>query len=231
MSEFNYPTMATVEDVEEAISSAIEAAKTMKIRVQYGAIGCMILAGKQGATEDGTPYQKKAIDLANYLVEQLGNGIHGAGLVKFLIYKCGFEMNEASKKDGFIKVKGEEWIRENLEAAKDVAWYSYAPSTPFKGFDMMDAFTKFIKDCDNAIKTADADEDKAATIDVDRDMVAVFHALKNGTAVKAEHALAVVEKLVPVDTVVTHDEAHKIDEQSEEDLSDELGKQPIAAAG
>lgn len=225
MPEFNYPTMTSVEQVEEVVSSAIESAKTMKLRVQYAAIGCMILAGKQGVDEDGVPYAKRAIDIANYLVEQLGNGIRGDGLVKFMVYKCGFEVNEAAKKDGFIKVKSEEWIRANLEDAKSTAWESYAPSRPFQGFDMMEAFSKFIKDCDNAIKTAEADEEKAAKIEVDRDMVAVFHALKNGTPVKAEHALAVVEKLVPRDEIVTHEEHHK---KSEDDLSEELGKQPMA---
>lgn len=197
MSDFRYPVMNNVEDVKHSIGLAIEAAKTMKKRVQYGAIGCMILAGKQGE-EDGKPYQQHAIELANHLVEQLGNGIRGDGLVKFMVYKCGFVVNEADKKAGFIKVKGEEWIRENLEAAKETPWDTYAPSSPFKGFSMMEAFNKFVKDCDNAVKTAEADETKAKKIEVDRDMLEVMHSLLNGTPVKAEHALQLVERLVPV---------------------------------
>ena len=74
---FRYPAMNTVADVEKVIGSAIDAAKTMKKKIQYAAIGCMILAGKEGNAEDGVAFAKHAVDQANYLVLQLGNGIKG----------------------------------------------------------------------------------------------------------------------------------------------------------
>jgi len=196
--KFKYPAMATVADIDKAISGAIQAAKTMKAKVQYGAIGCMILGAMEGNDEEsGLPYPVLAIQKANYLVEQVGAGVKGEGLVKFLVYMCGFKVNPASKKDGFIRTSSPEWIRENLEAAKSKPWYDYAPPNPFKGFNFAEELSALMKKADNAVLAAETDEKKAEKIMVDRDMLDVLHHLISGTPIKQEHALQLVTRLIP----------------------------------
>ena len=206
---FRYPEMNTLADVEKVIGGAIEAAKTMKKRVQYAAIGCMILAGKDGKDEEGIEWAEHAVVKANYLVDQLGNGIKGEGLVKFMVYMGGFVVNPADKKSGFIKVKTSDWIRENLEAAKEKAWYDYAPAAPYTGFNLAEQLRILVKKADNAVQIASGDDKKAEKVEVDRDMLDIMSALLNGTPVKAEHALRLVERLIPDNTDVTHDKVIK----------------------
>ena len=197
---FRYPAMNTVADVEKVIGSAIDAAKTMKKKIQYAAIGCMILAGKEGNADDGVAFAKHAVDQANYLVLQLGNGIKGEGLVKYFVFMCGFKVS-ADKKDGFINVASEEWIRANLEKAKEVAWYQYAPASPFKGFDLEQKLGQLLREADNAVKIADGDDKvKAEKVHVDRDMLDTIHALVSGKPVTSEHALKLVTRLIPEET-------------------------------
>lgn len=223
---FRYPEMNTLADVEKVIGGAIEAAKTMKKRIQYAAIGCMILAGKDGKDEEGIEWAEHAVVHANYLVEQLGNGIKGEGLVKFMVYMGGFIVNPADKKSGFIKVKGSEWIRENLEAAKGKAWYDYAPATPYTGFNLAEQLRVLVKKADNAVQIAAGDEAKAKVVSVDRDMLDVMQALLNGTPVKAEHALRLVERLIPDNAEVTHDTVVK----DGVDITEQV-EQPLEATG
>lgn len=187
---FKYPKMDTVEQLDKAITGAIESAKTMKLRVQYAAIGCMIMAGKEGQAE-------LAIEKANYLVDQLGNGIRGDGLVKFMVYMCGFVINPAVKKDGFIKVKSEEWIRKNLEAAKEKAWEDYAPSAPYSGFDLDEQLQVLVTKADNALKIADGDEKKAEKVNVDREMLEIMVGLLRGTPITSDKALKLVKRMIP----------------------------------
>ena len=197
--QFRYPAMTTLSELDTAIAGAIDAAKTMKKKVQYAAIGCMILAGRAGKDEDsGKDYAELACDKANYLVEQVGAGVKGEGLVKFLVYMCGFKVNEAAKKEGFVDVAGESWIRAHLEDAKAKAWFDYAPATPFKGFNLMEELNRVMKQADQAVKLADGDEAKAELIEVDRDMLEIVHSLLGGTPVKHEHALRLVDRLIPV---------------------------------
>lgn len=192
-----YPTMSTLAEVEGVIAGAIAAAKTMKQKVQYAAIGIMILAAKEGKTGDGMPFAEKAIELANYLVEQVGAGIKGEGLVKFLVYKCGFKVNEAAKKEGFIEVRGSDWIKEHLEAAKDVPWWTYAPAMPFAGFNLFEDMKKSIKRAENAIKQAGDDKEKLKLLEVDGDMLETLRALVGGKAVTSDNALRLVTRLIP----------------------------------
>lgn len=204
MSELTlrYPAVATLEDVDKSIEGAIDAAKTMKRKVQYAAISCMILAAWPGKDEEsGKDFAELAIDRANYLVEQVGAGVKGEGLVKFLVYKCGFKINEATKKDGFFDVANEEWIKANLETAKETMWWSYAPATPFKGFEFEKELQKLLERADTMVKAADTDPEKAKVIEVDRDMLEVLHSLMNGRPVSHKHALQLVERLVPDNTV------------------------------
>ncbi len=211
---FRYPVMNTVGDVEKVIGGAIDAAKTMKKKVQYAAIGCMILAGKPGKADDGKEFVEHAIIQANFLVEQLGNGIKGEGLVKYLVQMCGFVVSTDAK-DGFVNVKDEAWIRANLEKAKEVAWYKFAPATPFKGFDMAVKLGQLLNEADKAVKLADTDTEKAKEIKVDRDMLDILHSLVSGSPVTAEHALRLVERLIP--------------EQSEDAANDVV--EPLVANG
>jgi len=226
-NDFRYPAMATAADVDKVISGAIDAAKTMKKKVQYAAIGCMILAGKEGKDADGVEYAELAVIKANYLVEQLGNGVKGEGLVKFMVYMCGFEVNVAVKKDGFIRTKGVEWIKANLEAAKEKAWYDYAPAAPYKGFDLEQQLANLLRMADNAVKIAEGDEAKAKQVTVDRDMLDVLHALVGGKPVVAQHALRLVEKLIPDNTVVSND---KVTDNKGEAIDLDTAE-PLADAG
>ena len=197
--QFRYPSMSTVAELDNAIAGAIDAAKTMKKKVQYAAIGCMILAGKSGTDEEsGKDNAELACEKANYLVEQVGAGVKGEGLVKFLVYMCGFKINEAAKKEGFVDVANEDWIRAHLEDAKAKAWYDYAPATPFKGFNLMEELNRVLKQADNATKLAEGDEAKAELVEIDRDMLEVIHSLLGGTPVKHDHALRLVDRLIPV---------------------------------
>jgi len=186
--KFIYPAMDTVEKLDKVIEGAIEAAKTMKKKVQYAAIGCMILSASDSDA---------AIDKANYLVEQLGNGIKGEGLVKFMVYECGFEINEAARDEGFVRTKGAEFVKAKLEQAKAKAWFDYAPATPFKGFNLSEELGKLLARADTMLETADKDEDKAEKIAVDRDMLETLNCLIGGKPVMHKNALQLVEKLIP----------------------------------
>jgi hypothetical protein len=160
----------------------------MKKKVQYAAIGCMILAAKDSDL---------AIEKANYLVEQLGSGVKGEGLVKFFVYKCGFEINEAMREEGFTRTKSEEWIRKNLDDAKATPWFDYAPATPFKGFNLSEELAKLLARADKMRETAEKDADKAEQIAVDVDMLETLNCLIGGKPVKHANALHLVEKLIP----------------------------------
>ncbi len=200
--KLRYPALKTVEDIDTAIAGAITAAKTMKLKVQYGAIGCMILAAMDGKDkESGKDFADLACERANYLVNQVGAGVHGAGLVKFLVYRCGFKVNEADKKAGFIDVAKAEWIRKGLEAAKTTVWWSYSPAMPFKGFDLAQELDKVLTRADNAAKIAEGDKAKAKMVDIDRDMLETFQCILTGKPVHSKHALKLVESLIPVEEV------------------------------
>lgn len=203
MSTLRYPQVNTLADVEKLIAGAIDSASTMKRKVQFAAVSIMILAGKEGADDEGITWQEHAIKQANYLVEQLGNGIRGDGLVKFFVYKCGFSVNQALKKEGFINVKGPDWIRDNLEEAKATMWYSFAPANPYKGFDLNEKLNQILKEARNAQKIASADEEKAKLIHADADMIDVLSSLLSGSPVKAAPALKLIERLIPEHVTVT----------------------------
>lgn len=195
---FRYPAVTNLSEVDKAIEGAIEAAKTMKRKVQYGAVACMIMAAWEGKdAESGKDFAELAIDRANYLVEQVGAGVKGEGLVKFLVYKCGFKINEATRKDGFYDVANPEWIADHLESAKETEWWSYAPATPFKGFEFEKELAKLLDRADNMVKAADTDPEKAKVIEVDRDMLEVLHSLMSGKPVTHSHALQLITRLVP----------------------------------
>ncbi|MGD9382266.1 MAG: hypothetical protein PVI03_07465 [Candidatus Thorarchaeota archaeon] len=196
-----YPAVATADDVDKLIGGAIDAAKTMKRKVQYAAVGIMIMAAWEGRDEEtGTEFAELAIEKANYLVEQVGAGVKGEGLVKFFVYRCGFKINEAAKKDGFYDVANPEWIANNLEAAKATQWWDYAPATPFKGFEFEKELSKLLERADNMAKAAETDPEKAKLISIDRDMLEVMHSLMAGKPVQHEHALQLVTRLVPQST-------------------------------
>jgi len=197
--KLRYPALKTVEDIDTAIAGAITAAKTMKLKIQYGAIGCMIMAAMPGKDESGKDFADLACERANYLVNQVGAGVHGAGLVKFLVYRCGFKVNEADKKAGFVDVAKAEWIRKSLEEAKTTIWWSYSPDMPFKGFDLAQELDKVLKRADNAVKIAEGDKAKAKKVDIDRDMLETFQCILTGKPVHSKHALKLVEKLMPIE--------------------------------
>lgn len=188
--------------VEEILGKAIESAKTMKRRIQYGSIACMIVAAWQGKCEQegaykGMDWAEVACIKANYLVNEVGSGVHGAALVKYLVFQCGFKINEAAKKEGFVDVANKAWICEHLEAAKAKPWFDYKAPNPFKGFDMMEDLRKLINKSDTMAATADADKKKAKTIEVDRDMLEVLHSLIAGKPVTHKNALQLIQKLTP----------------------------------
>lgn len=186
--KLRYAKVDTLEDAVVLVNKAIAAANTMKQKVQYAAIALMVVSVKDA---------EGSIKAANDLVHGLGQGVKAEGLVKFMVDKCGFRVG-ADKKDGFISVKSEQWIRDNLEAAKAVGWWTYAPATPFKGFVLNDELNKIIKRAKAAVETAQKDETKAAQIEVDLDMIETLQALIGGNPVQAEGAIHLIERIIPV---------------------------------
>ena len=183
-----YPAMDTPEKLDKVIAGAIEAAKTMKKKVQYAAIGCMILSAKDSDL---------AIEKANYLVDQLGAGVKGEGLVKYMVQVCGFEINEAARDEGFTRTKGEDFVRSQLEKAKAKPWWDFAPATPFKGFNLLEEINRVLDRAEKMREMAEKDETKAEQISVDVDMLETMSALLGGKPVKHKNALQLVEKLIP----------------------------------
>lgn len=197
MSEvkLRYQTFKTMEEVETAVLKGIESATTMRQRVQYAAVALMI--GSTFKDEKGCEktHAERAVELANHLVNELGQGVKAEGLVKFMVDKGGFRLNAEGK--AFESVKNEQWIRENLEQAKTTPWWSYAPATPFKGFVLNDELRGIIKRAKKAVDQAAKSEEKAAKIDVDVEMIGVLEALLGGNPVQTEGAVHLIERIIP----------------------------------
>ncbi len=184
--KLRYFAVETIADVESLVLKAVEAANTMKQRVQYAAVALMI-----GSTIDAD----KAVELANKLAHELGHGVKAEGLVKFMVQKGGFRLDADGK--SFESVKGEQWIRDNLQSAKDTPWWTFAPATPFKGFVLNEELKSIIKRAKAAVETAAKDETKAAKIDVDVNMIETLQALIGGNPVQAEGAIHLIERIIP----------------------------------
>lgn len=196
--KLRYAAVENMEAVEAAVLKGIESAKTMKQRVQYAAVALMI-----GSTFDA----ERALVLANTLANELGAGVKAEGLVKFMVDKAGFRLDAEGK--AFESVKGEQWIRDNLEAAKATPWWTYAPATPFKGFQLNEELRNIIKKAKSAITTAEKDEKKAAKISVDVEMIRVLEALVGGNPVATEGAVHLIERIIPHEHVEGEHEAPK----------------------
>ena len=193
--KLRYQAFKSFDEVESAVLKGIESASTMRARVQYAAIALMI--GSTFEDEDGAEktHAQKAVELAQTLVTQLGQGVKAEGLVKYLRDHCGFRLDAEGKQ--FVSVKNAEWIRANLEAAKAVHWWKYAPATPFKGFVLSEELRGIIKKAKRAMDEATKDEAKAAKISVDTDMITVLEALLGGNPVPTEGAVHLIEKITP----------------------------------
>lgn len=203
MSEIKlrYATFKTFEEVEAAVLKGIESANTMRQRVQYAAIALMVGSTFEDEAKAEKTHAEMAVELANKLVTELGKGVKAEGLVKFLVDKGGFRLNAEGK--ALESIKNAEWIRANLQAAKDTPWWTYAPATPFQGFQLNDELRKIIKRAKSAVDTARKDESKAAKISVDENMITVLEALVGGNPVPTEGAVHLIERIIP------HDEAHE----------------------
>jgi len=195
--KMRYPVLKTVTDIDKAIEVAVTAAKTMKQKVQYAAIGCMILSALPDVKGAKQSNSDLAIDKANYLVDQLGAGIKGEGLVKYMVQFCGFEINEAARDEGFARTKGSDFVRKNLEKAKKEPWYGKLKPNPFKGFNLNEELGKLLARANTMQETAGKDEKKAEKIAVDVDMLETLNCLIGGRAVTHKNALQLVEKLIP----------------------------------
>jgi len=182
-----YPNMGSVEQVEKAINVAIQSAVTMKKKVQIASIGLLIIAGKAKDVKA----KDKCIELANYLVNQLGDGIKGKGLVAFLS-RFGFKVDAIEPKNGFNAVMPEKFIRDHFAEAKGVYWWTLAPDMPFKPWDFKEELAKLIKRAD----TMANDEENAKDISIDTDLLEVAKSMLLGEPVKAAGALKLVERLV-----------------------------------
>ena len=197
MSEIKlrYQTFKTFADVEAAVLKGIESANTMRQRVQYAAVALMVGSTFEDEAEAEKTHAEMAVELANKLVTELGKGVKAEGLVKFLVDKGGFRLNAEGK--ALESVKNAEWIRANLQAAKDTPWWTYAPATPFAGFQLNEELRKIIKRAKSAVDTARKDESKAAKIAVDENMITVLEALVGGNPVPTEGAVHLIERIIP----------------------------------
>ena len=184
--KLRYGKVESLADVENLVGKAIESARTMKQRVQYAAVGLMIFS---------TTDAKKSVELANHLVNQLGKGVKAEGLVKFFVDKAGFRLDAEGK--AFESVKGEQWIRDNLESAKSTPWWSYAPATPFQMFTLEDELRKVIKKAKGKIKHAEEHPEDADLVHVDADMIETLEALLGGNPVTAEGAVKLISRITP----------------------------------
>ena len=178
--------MGSVAQVKAAIDKAIESAVTMKKKVQIAAIGLLIIAGKA----KDKAQKDECITLANYLVNQLGDGIKGKGLVAFLS-QFGFKVDAIEPKNGFNSVLPEKFIREHFAEAKDTYWWTLAPDAPFKEWDFRVELTKLL---DRADKMSQ-DEEHKKDIHVDKDLLEVARSMLEGKPVHAAGALKLVERL------------------------------------
>lgn len=190
--KLRYQKITDMATVEAVVLKGIESARTMRARVQYAAIALMI-----GSTFD----TEKALELANKLANELGQGVKAEGLVKFMTDKAGFRLNEAG--DAFASVKNEEWIRANLESAKTTPWWTYAPATPFKAFTLNEEIRKIVKTAKAKIKHAEKHPEDANLVTVDTSMITVLEALVGGNPVPTEGAVHLIERILP------HDEAER----------------------
>ena len=189
-----YPNMGSVAQVENAIEKAIESATTMKKKIQIASIGLLILAGKAKDAKDTA----KCLELANYLVDQCGNGINGRGLVAFLAH-YGFKVDVIEPKNGFNALMSNEYVRKHFEDAKKGStegdlkgyWWDWRPVNAFKPWDFKVELKKLL---DRADKMSTDDEHKA-DITIDKDLLEVARSMLEGTPVHAAGALKLVEAL------------------------------------
>ena len=181
-----YPNMGTVEQVKAAIDKAIASAVTMKKKVQIAAIGLLIIAGKA----KDKAQRDKCIELANYLVNQLGDGIRGKGLVAFLS-TYGFKVDAIEPKNGFNSVMSEKFIREHFAEAKATYWWTLAPDAPFKPWDFKVELKRLLDRADKMGK----DEEHKKDINIDTDLLEVARSMLEGKPVHAAGALKLVERL------------------------------------
>ena len=126
-----YKLAKNAAELDRQIVLAIESANTMKNRVQVAAVSILNHAFLHG------DYTRAAV-----LVDGLGAGINGTALVEFFVKFGGLVVD--AEEGGFSGWKGNEYIKENFDAAKAQPWFELKPVSPWAGYNLEDELTKLI---------------------------------------------------------------------------------------
>lgn len=138
-------------------------AKTLKDRIQIGAVGILAHVGTHGNIPQATK-------LANDLIDGLGQGIQLKALIEWFV-EFGLVIAEDGKSFADANI---DKIKKEFTRAKQTHWVSFAPITPWAGLNFSDKLTQLFKATDDALVKAATDTDAAAVVSVDEHMLAVM---------------------------------------------------------
>lgn len=149
MSKISYAALSgkNAKTVDQLIQAAITSANTMRAKVQVAAVAVLIHAEKHG------DYTK-----ANDLVNGLGDGVNGAALVEWFCKFGGLKVDTETPENGFTGWNGKEHIRANFSSAKAEMWWNLKKSSPWAGFNDIEAAKKVLTGYSNALKKVRAAE-------------------------------------------------------------------------
>ncbi len=147
-----YRTVKNVKELDRLIELCVEAAGTMRDRVQNCAFNILQHAEKHG------DYTR-----AQILVDGLGEGVNGKALVEYFVRFGGLIVD--TEEGGFNGWHTAQFIRDNVEAAKATMWYTLKPINAWQGYSAELALVKFVKENQTAkkamAKLADDDPKRA----------------------------------------------------------------------
>jgi len=151
-----YQVAKSTKELDNQVEKAIQSVTTMRETIQNVLVSIAFHAYKHG------DYTR-----ANTLIDGVGNSVNQKALVEWFVRFGGLVINEESK--SFEGWKGAEFIKENIEKAKETMWYDLKQQAPFKGFDLDEELAKLLKKAEKMAQEVEANEDESrvAAIKVD----------------------------------------------------------------
>lgn len=133
--------------VQTLTDTAIKAMKTGQTKVQ---IAIVAMAQSYMLSNDQETFLKRA----NYIVEELPDGVNKQGLVDWFVKICGLVVSE--EESCFIAASGKDYVFERWNdkdpktGVKAAMWWTFKIPNPWAGYDLNAKLDKVLTDLDKA---------------------------------------------------------------------------------
>ena len=154
MSKIKYVSPKNAADLADIQGKAVRGVNRGRDLVQIALVATMLHARNTGDWRS-----------ANDFVAALGNSVNGRAVVDWLVQFVGLKVSEDGK--SFDAWSGPEYIKENLNKAKDTMWWNLKVANPFKGYSLEAALQALIKRHESVVAKASEDAEAAKLVNVE----------------------------------------------------------------